>query len=117
MGTLSWLRSGEAVALGWTLLHFCWQATAIALAWGAADRMAARTTTKVRYAMAVLTLACMPVVALFTFLGNERQDNLVASQVGSIAGGQIAVAAPAAISRGLWIGENADRLLPWVDGL
>jgi hypothetical protein len=28
MSTMSCLSRGEIVALGWTLLHFCWQGTA-----------------------------------------------------------------------------------------
>ena len=42
MGILSWTRDGEMVALGWTLLHFCWQGALIAVLYAVLDRMTMR---------------------------------------------------------------------------
>jgi hypothetical protein len=63
MSTMSWLSRGEVVALGWTLLHFCWQGTAVAVVYSVIDRMT-RATSGVRYAVARLALALMPLVVV-----------------------------------------------------
>lgn len=62
-----WLSHAELVALGWTLLHFCWQGTAVAVAYTLLDRMTARAAAPVRYAAALLALAMMPVAVALTF--------------------------------------------------
>ncbi|SNT19486.1 BlaR1 peptidase M56 [Granulicella rosea] len=62
-----WLSRAELVALGWTLLHFCWQGTAVAVAYTLLDRMTSRAAAPVRYATALLALAMMPVAAALTF--------------------------------------------------
>ena len=56
MEPLSWIQDGERIALGWTLLHFCWQGAAIALLYAVADRIAARSGATVRYGLAVAAL-------------------------------------------------------------
>jgi hypothetical protein len=72
MSTMSWLSRGEIVALGWTLLHFCWQGTAVAVAYSVIDRMTSRSTSGVRYAVALLALALMPLVVVVTFVEEMR---------------------------------------------
>ncbi len=67
MSALAWLSREEMVALGWTLLHFCWQGTAVALAYTLVDRLTSRTTSKVRYAVALAALMIMPALVLGTF--------------------------------------------------
>ncbi len=117
------------VALGWTLLHFCWQGTALALLYALADRMTVRLAPKVRYGIAMLVLALMPIAAIVTFLEQQRlvvqvprggQEAALGSQLGTLHGvfmNNIPLAAPAITQSELWIAWNADRLLPWVDGV
>jgi beta-lactamase regulating signal transducer with metallopeptidase domain len=54
-------------AIAWTLIHFCWQAAAIAAAYGVAARLTARRSSHVRYVVAVSALVAMLAVAVLTF--------------------------------------------------
>jgi len=132
MSTMSWLSRGEIVALGWTLLHFCWQGTAVAVAYSVVDRVTARATSGVRYAVALIALALMPMVVMVTFVEEMR----VAAP--SHANGQAAWAASSlrvdgrkgptlreipltlalAVERpNPWLVARAERVLPWVDSV
>jgi beta-lactamase regulating signal transducer with metallopeptidase domain len=128
MSDLSWVHSGEAVALGWTLLHFCWQSTVIALLYALADRFLLRATTAVRYGVAMAMLGLMPVAAITTFIEQEQlvvhfaggTQPAVASQIGTLHASVVKeapFAAPAMADTELWIAGHADRLMPWIDGL
>ncbi len=64
---ITWLSRAEIVALGWTLLHFCWQGTAVAVAFGAVDRLTSHATSKVRYTIALAALMIMPAIVVGTF--------------------------------------------------
>ena len=46
-------------ALGWTLIHFCWQAAAIALVYKLADLAMAKSRTNARYVLALVALLSM----------------------------------------------------------
>jgi beta-lactamase regulating signal transducer with metallopeptidase domain len=128
MTDLRWVHSGEAVALGWTLLHFCWQSTIIALLYLLADRCLNRAATAIRYGVAMTMLGLMPIAALATFVKQEdlmvhfAQDSqqLVASQTGSLRTNVVEeapFAAPAMAASELWIAGHGDQLMPWIDGL
>src|SRR5271156_2765290 len=130
MSAMAWLSREEMVALGWTLLHFCWQGTAVATAYAVANQMTARATSKVRYAVALAALMLMPVVVIGTFAVEMRtaapaQVYRDTAQV--ISGAPLSVMPrpivhelPLASSLekpGDWLAMRAERLLPWVDGL
>jgi beta-lactamase regulating signal transducer with metallopeptidase domain len=128
MMTRAWIENGEMVALGWTLLHFCWQGTALALVYAIVDRMTRHSSTKTRYGIAMLVLTLMPLAAAVTFLEQERLVvrvarpgyEVMASQLGALHGtlvAEIPAAAPAVESGELWIATHADRVLPWVDSI
>ncbi len=128
METLSWMQDGEAIALGWTLLHFCWQGAAIAVLYAAADRMTMRLGVRVRYGVALLALMLMPMAALVTFVEQERLvvhvpqggHEVAASQLGVIHASlvkSLPMAAPMVENSELWIAGNARHLLPWIDGV
>ena len=85
MSAMSLLSRGEMVALGWTLLHFCWQGTAVAVAYSVIDRMTSRATSGVRYMVALLALTAMPVVVVATFV-EEMQVAAPVSVTGQTAG-------------------------------
>jgi beta-lactamase regulating signal transducer with metallopeptidase domain len=118
------------VALGWTLLHFCWQGTAVALAYSVIDRMTSRATSGVRYMVALLALMAMPVAVVATFV-EEMQITapvLVSGQTrgaatrldAGIRQGSILweiPLAPVVEKRSSWLAARAERVLPWVDGV
>ena len=65
---ISWLSREETVALGWSLLHFCWQGTAVALAYAFANRITSHASSRVRYFVALAAFMLMPAVVLSTFV-------------------------------------------------
>jgi beta-lactamase regulating signal transducer with metallopeptidase domain len=128
MSVLNWVHSGEVVALGWTLLHFCWQSTIIALLYALIDRCLFRATTAVRYGVAMTMLALMPLAAIATFIEQERlvvhldqgDQAVVASQIGSLhttIATEAPFVAPAMADSEIWIAGHAARLMPWIDGV
>lgn len=58
-------------ALGWTLVHFCWQAAVIALLYRILDLAFVRSRSNVRYALALAAMMGMLLAALTT-LGYEE---------------------------------------------
>jgi beta-lactamase regulating signal transducer with metallopeptidase domain len=128
MESMNWLHNREVVALGWTLLHFCWQGTVIALLYAIANRAAVNASRNTRYGIAMVALALMPLVTVTTFIEQEQLlvqvprngREVVASQLGSLHN-TIIHAVPLATSTversELWIAWNADQMLPWVVGI
>lgn len=51
-------------ALAWTLIHFCWQALAVAVLYRA---LLARSASQTRYALSVAAMALMALVAIAMF--------------------------------------------------
>lgn len=126
-----WLTHQESLALGWTLVHFCWQGTAIAAVFAVIDRLTARANSGVRYLLALAALGLMPVVVVATLglvmhsiaapaVAGARQLSgatneaplRVPSAVSALA--EKAVVAPA---RQWWSELNAERVLPWLDAI
>ncbi len=66
MSLMNWLSPSVMHPLGWTLLHFLWQGTALAAL--AAVLMALCRTASARYVLAVGTLALMLVAPVATFV-------------------------------------------------
>ena len=62
-------------ALGWTLVHFCWQAAAIALLYRVVDLAFAKSRSHVRYTLALVALMSMFVVAVVTLGYEEMQTS------------------------------------------
>jgi beta-lactamase regulating signal transducer with metallopeptidase domain len=130
MSAVAWLSREEMVALGWTLLHFCWQGTAVALVYAVVDRMTSRSTSKVRYAAALAAFMLMPLVVLGTFalemrVATPAQVTEHAAPLPSAfhlteKATPIVHELPLASDleeRGEWLAIRAERLLPWVDGI
>jgi beta-lactamase regulating signal transducer with metallopeptidase domain len=129
MSATALLSRGELVALGWTLVHFCWQATAVASAYAVMNQLTSRATSATRYAVALIALTLMPVVALATFVEELRiatphqtNGNL------SLAVPEKFATAPSPILReisqpspvediGAWLKWRAELVLPWVDAV
>jgi beta-lactamase regulating signal transducer with metallopeptidase domain len=122
MGLLS---RAELVALGWTLLHFCWQGTVVAVLFALVDRLTVRTASRVRYAVAVGAMFLMPLMVSITF-AVEMQAPLpepVLTTASHVYGVEphTAVAQPVSAihgiaDRGATLAMRAEQLLPWVDG-
>jgi beta-lactamase regulating signal transducer with metallopeptidase domain len=130
MSAVAWLSREEMVALGWTLLHFCWQGTAVALVYAVVDRMTSRSTSKVRYAAALAAFMLMPLVVLGTFAlemrvatpaqVTEHPAPLPSAFHLTEKATPIVHELPLASDleeRGEWLAMRAERLLPWVDGV
>ncbi len=129
MGAIAWLSRQEIVALGWALLHFCWQGTAIAVAYAIIDRMTAHATSKVRYIVPLAALMIMPAIVIGTFALELR----VATPIYPIA----TATTNAPVDPSIWptpalhelplasglenstnrLAIRADRMLPWVDAV
>lgn len=58
-------------SLGWTLVHFCWQAAAIAAVYAVLDQVFARRSSHFRYSLALAALLLMPAMAVTTFAYKE----------------------------------------------
>ncbi len=82
---LNWISPSAMLALGWALLHFVWQGTALA-ALGAAA-MAISRRTQVRYLLGVVALALMLLApaATFVFYLQQNSDSPRASRHPSMA--------------------------------
>ena len=132
MNSISWLSRGEIIALGWTLLHFCWQGTAVAVAYSVADRMTSRATSGVRYAVALIALLLMPIVVAATFV--EEMRIAAPAHVNDAATatiprlpldgrhGPVLQEIPLTLSLAVnqpnsWLAARTERVLPWVDTL
>src|SRR5260370_42075248 len=132
MNSISWLSRGEVVALGWTLLHFCWQGTAVAVADSVVDRMTSRATSGVRYAVALIALLLMPVVVAATFVeemrvaapshANGQPAGATTNLRGDGRQGAVLQEIPLTLALAVdqpnsWLVARAERVLPWVDGV
>lgn len=126
---VNWLTNNESLALGWTLLHFCWQGAIVALVFACADRMTLRASSGIRYVLALGALALMPLMVLTTFAIEMR--DLSASKAGASGGEAMPVAfstslqnfainqSPVTLVAGIknpenWLTSQTRLLLPWI---
>jgi beta-lactamase regulating signal transducer with metallopeptidase domain len=72
-------------AIAWTLIHFCWQAAAIAAIYRGASLLAARRTSNTRYLLALGALLLMVAASVVTFAFEMRSGSSSAAQ-SAIAG-------------------------------
>src|SRR3979411_1752460 len=129
MNSLRWLSRGALVAVGWTLLPFCWQGTAVALAYSVVDRMTSRATSGVRYAVALIALLLMPVIVAATFVeemrvsasshANEQAAGAISRLPVDGRHGAVLQEIPLTLALAVdqpnsWLVAPAERVLPWV---
>jgi len=62
-------------AIAWTLIHFCWQAAAIAAAYRGLSLLTARCSSNTRYLLALSTLLLMLAASLVTFAFEMQGDS------------------------------------------
>jgi beta-lactamase regulating signal transducer with metallopeptidase domain len=67
-------------AFGWTLLHFVWQGTLVALAFGCFLAFSQRTSPRVRYAVGCAALSLMALVAVSTFFWQVQTRHVQAAR-------------------------------------
>ena len=114
--------------LGWTLLHFCWQAAVIALVYRFVDlALPAKARSNVRYGVALAALLSMFVISLVTFAYEEvhvAKDGIVlpatpqlAQQLRDDFASLPAVGTSLMTQSGQHIdlAEYAARWMPWLD--
>jgi beta-lactamase regulating signal transducer with metallopeptidase domain len=111
-------------ALGWTLIHFCWQAAAIALVYKLADSALIKSRASTRYLLAILAMLGMLAVSLATLAYEEAHYRhfapIAASHLITLAPGLQAItpsgaaldmpSAPKQTTRLL-----ASDIIPWLD--
>jgi len=66
-------------SLGWTLVHFCWQAAAIALVYWLTDAVLRKARSQTRYVLALATMLLMLISALATFAYEETRGDAALS--------------------------------------
>jgi len=115
-------------ALGWTLVHFLWQAAAIAALYRIADLLLPRSSATVRYAMALAALGAMLIASLATLAWEEAGNRTEAAQ-GSAQALSFSVAGPplpASVAQSATMPEaprdnawrfDMDSMLPWLDAM
>jgi beta-lactamase regulating signal transducer with metallopeptidase domain len=112
-------------AIAWTLIHFCWQAAAIALLYRVALFAMPRGSSETRYTLSLAALVLMAGGALATFTFEMYVPRLspalhiAATEMRNVAFG---TAAPPEVGAGATtssLGTNAAsaNLLRWIDGL
>jgi beta-lactamase regulating signal transducer with metallopeptidase domain len=112
-------------SLGWTLMHFCWQAAAIALVYWLTDAVLWKARSQTRYVLALGTMLLMLASALATFAYEEtRGDTGLSSSPGAFSSPAI-VAIGSSISSDLAplaglktagaTTQPLSRFLPWLD--
>lgn len=77
-------------ALGWTLIHFCWQAAAIAVLYKLADLAMAKERTQARYTLALVALLGM----LAASIGTLAYEESVFRQTATLSAGSVSGAKP-----------------------
>ena len=117
-------------AIAWTLIHFCWQAAAIAAVYGVASFVLSRRSSHLRYAVALAALLLMMASAAVTF-GLQlrangvfaRADNMTAVRAARTPAPKIlpqdadSPFAPAASANSQDAAlPSLPVLLPWIDG-
>jgi beta-lactamase regulating signal transducer with metallopeptidase domain len=116
-------------SLGWTLVHFCWQAAAIALVYWLIDSVLWKARSQTRYILALATMLLMLVSSLATFAYEETRSE---TGLSSLPG---AFSSPAMVAIGSTISSDLaplaglktagattqpvlvqlSRFLPWLD--
>lgn len=111
-------------ALGWTLIHLCWQAGAVAAAYYLLSIALARRSAESRYLAALSSLLVLFALAAGTFAWEFDSDHvLLTSQAASNLSAPLTVNEPQFASPGRLASPTQLRhvtlsnILPWIDGL
>jgi GWxTD domain-containing protein len=106
-------------ALGWSLLHFCWQGTVVAILLGSVLKLLYGQSPQIRYAAACCALASMVVLPLATFARLAVASQLVEVRMASAGMDRVPMVSQENTSGTPvpWLERMArklDQSLPWV---
>ena len=111
------LDGGVLHWLGWSLLHFLWEGTLVALVLGAVLAMTRQWSAQTRYVICCVALALMVLcpIATFAYLeqssGGTTQVGLIAANAGKLVSAQEPSVPTSLLERATAI---ADEAMPWV---
>ncbi len=124
------LTPNHLESLGWTLIHFCWQAAAIALTYKFGELLVSRDTrsssSHTRYLLALVALLSMFVAATGTFVYEEfrlQKSAVVLNDTNSapsleLTAADTSVSSPSSLTTNIRTAlPNTTAILPWLDGL
>ena len=75
-----WISESVVTALGWTLLHFLWQGSLIAVLYGTINVLLQRSSAAARYFLGCASLAMMMVLPAITFFLTQSVQQPLAKQ-------------------------------------
>ncbi|MGA8087105.1 MAG: M56 family metallopeptidase [Terracidiphilus sp.] len=114
-------------AIAWTLIHFCWQAAAIAAVYRLISAANARRSSQARYLVSLSALLLMLGAAVVTFAWELRTHAAVPSTTATAENLRASIAAdlPRSTAPGLLVAAQQQApahvtiacLLPWIDAL
>lgn len=98
-------------ALAWTLIHFLWQGTLLALLLALAQRLLASSTARARYAAAAVAMLVMPLCGLATFFYLAPASEAPASVAST---GAWAAAMAPGLDAAQTVAASGRDYLPWL---
>src|ERR1700744_325392 len=109
-------------SLGWTLVHFCWQAAAIALVYWLTDAVLRKARSQTRYVLALATMLLMLISALATLAYEETRGDAALSSSPAAFSSPAMAAIGSSISGLKTAGTTTppallplSRFMPWLD--
>jgi beta-lactamase regulating signal transducer with metallopeptidase domain len=120
--TLNWLSPSAMQSLGWALLHFLWQGTALAALAGAAMALCRRASTRYLVAVGALALMLLAPLATFLFYSQQFETQPYSGVANTAKSSPLAAAALSSIARGRVAASGStlspalapSRTLPWM---
>src|SRR5689334_14724693 len=112
-------------AVAWTLIHFCWQAAAVAAIYRLVSIALARRSAEARYVTAISSLLVMVALAAGTFAWELRSSPTPVSFVSEATdfAAPLAAGLPHTKAPGIFATQpepsriSLSAMLPWIDGL
>jgi len=98
--TLNWLSPSAMQSLGWALLHFLWQGTALAALAAAAMALCRRASTRYLVAVGALALMLLAPLATFLFYSQQFKTQPYSGVADTAKSSPLAAAALSSIARG-----------------
>ncbi len=116
--------NGALQSLGWALIHFCWQATAIVAIYLAVDSCLKNMRSQTRYLLALATLSSM----IFVFLGTLGYEALHSPVASSLPFDHVSLRSVASLPAKTFTNKlellangsvvfRSTAFLPWLDGI
>lgn len=118
MNTIAdWLNHPQVVRLGWTLVHFVWEATLWAGAWAAVRAGLGGRSPQSRYVAGCVVLLLMAASPVVTWVSLEPPPGSSAPGTGAIATLNAVTTAVGSADGSAWSSPLDTRSAAWVDSL